>query len=120
MYELQRALGQERAAADALGAERDSAAGRAGESEWLVQGLVGAQAEGLKAQGALEAEVGGGWWCVLGAARGVYGCAAEAGAEEARELARVQQLLGLAQCVCAGSVGSLDALAVWGPVVGCF
>jgi hypothetical protein len=56
-YELQRALGQERAALESLAAERDSATGRAGESERLVQGLVGAQAEGLKAQGALEAEV---------------------------------------------------------------
>lgn len=61
LYELQRELSQERAAAEALGAARDDAAGRAGESERLLQGLVGAQAEGLKAQGALESQVGGRW-----------------------------------------------------------
>ena len=58
IYELQRELGHERAASEALSAERNSVAGRAGESERLLQGLVGAQAEGLKAQGVLESQVG--------------------------------------------------------------
>jgi hypothetical protein len=58
IYELQRELAAERAASEALGAERDDAAGRAGDGERLLRGLVGAQAEGLKAQGALEEQVG--------------------------------------------------------------
>jgi hypothetical protein len=70
LYELQHELGQERAAAEALSAERDTAAGRAGDSERLVQGLVGAQAEGLRAQGALEAQVGGGWGAALKPTKG--------------------------------------------------
>jgi hypothetical protein len=81
VYGLQLELGQERAASEALSAERDSAVGRAGESKRLLQGLVGAQADGLKAQGVLESQVRHAGGPAAGAELGVAATALRGGAQ---------------------------------------